>query len=95
MLFVRTLGRGEGSQRLQASDELLASDRFFRRLNFGGDALSQWEALTPRARAGLEAYCRGVILGFERFGIPWVSPQRQITPHHRHRPGLSSDQLGR
>ncbi len=49
MLFVRTLGRGEGSQRLQASNELLASDRFFRRLNFGGDALSQWEALTPRA----------------------------------------------
>src|SRR5215831_9704070 len=62
ILFVRTLGRGRGSLELRATDELLVLDRFFRRMNFGADVAEELAALSPRARAVMEAYCRGVDL---------------------------------
>lgn len=71
MRLLRILARGEACQRLADSEEMLALDRFFRRLNFGGDAARQEAVLSPRARAGVDAYCRGVAEGFETFGIPW------------------------
>ena len=71
MRLVRTLGRGEASEHLSASDEMLEIDHFFRRLNFGGDAAEQEAALPPRARKGAAAYCEGVNLGFEEFKVPW------------------------
>lgn len=71
MRLVRILGRGEASQRLSASDEMLEFDKFFRRLNFGGDASREEAALTPRARSGVNAYCRGVEEAFQNAGIPW------------------------
>lgn len=71
MRMVRILARGQGSRWLESSDEMLEIDRFFRRLNFGGDADDQEAALTPRARTAVDAYCRGVDEAFRDFGIPW------------------------
>jgi penicillin amidase len=71
ILFVRILGRGEASQRLGATDELLALDRFFRRMNFHRDGPGEFDALSPRARKGVEAYCRGINLAFEHGHYPW------------------------
>jgi penicillin amidase len=71
ILFVRTLARGRASLELQATDELLVLDRFFRRMNFGADVAEELAALSPRARAAMEAYCRGIDLGFATAGTPW------------------------
>ena len=71
MLLMRILGRGRGCEQLQDTAELLVWDRFFRRWNLGGDAVSEEAALSERARATVEAYCRGVNLFFSKKGIPW------------------------
>ena len=71
MLMVRILGRGQGSKYLRADDEMLAIDRFLRRLDFGRDDESQQAALTPRARRAVDAYCRGANAAFRRHGTPW------------------------
>jgi penicillin amidase len=71
ILFVRYVGRGEASRRFEASEELLALDRFFRRMNFDGGGSHEPDALSPRVRKGLDAYCRGINLAFERGHYPW------------------------
>ncbi len=71
MLLVRILGRGQASEKLQSSDEMLALDKFFRRMVFGRDAESEEKAFTPRARAAVEAYTRGVNHYFSDAKIPW------------------------
>jgi penicillin amidase len=71
MLLVRILGRGEASEKLRATDEMFWLDRFFRRLNFGGDAAAQTQALTPRARSAVWAYCEGVDRYFAQARLPW------------------------
>lgn len=71
MRLVRIFGRGQCCERLRDSEAMLEIDRFFRRLNFSGDATEQTEALSPRARTGNEAYGRGVNLAFEELGTPW------------------------
>lgn len=71
MLLVRTLARGEASAKLKATADMLALDRFFRRMNFGHDAEAELARLSPRARDGQEAYCRGVNAYFDEAGEPW------------------------
>ncbi len=71
MLFVRILGRGEGSRWLEGSDRMLAIDRYFRRMDFLGDSESEFAALTPTARSAVEAYSAGVNGAFAHFGLPW------------------------
>ncbi len=48
MLFVRILGRGQGSRWLEGSDRMLAIDRYFRRMDFLGDSEAEFAALTRR-----------------------------------------------
>src|SRR4051794_12324117 len=71
MRLVRIFGRGQACERLRDSDAMLEIDRFFRRLNFCGDAAEQTAALTPRVQQGNEAYDYGVNLAFEELGVPW------------------------
>lgn len=71
MLLVKILARGQASEQLQATDEMLAWDRFFRRLNFGRDAAAEVQALSPRARTAVAAYCEGVNTYFARARLPW------------------------
>lgn len=71
ILLMRILGRGQGCEQLQDSEELLVWDRFFRRWNLRADAVREEAALSPRVRSAVEAYCRGVNLWFSDKGIPW------------------------
>ncbi|MEO8426312.1 MAG: penicillin acylase family protein [Verrucomicrobiota bacterium] len=83
MLIVRILGRGEASELLQSTDELLALDRFFRRANLSRDLRSEEAALSDRSRSGIEAYCQGVNRYFETAGIPWELRLFGYKRHHR------------
>ena len=71
MLLMRSLGRGRGCEQLDDSAELLVWDRYFRRWNLGADAAREEAALSDRATAAVEAYCRGANLFFSKQGIPW------------------------
>jgi penicillin amidase len=70
MLLTRILARGRASEVLDASEEMLAADRFFRRLNFGGDVDAEVEKLASADRVVAEAYCDGVNRALRR-RLPW------------------------
>ncbi len=71
LLLTRILGRGQASEHLRASGDLLRLDHFFCALGLGRDFPAQEAALTPRARQATEAYCRGVNEYFAHHRIPW------------------------
>lgn len=71
ILLMRILGRGQGCEQLQDTEELLVWDRYFRRWNLRADAAREEAALSDRARYAVEAYCRGVNLFFSKKNIPW------------------------
>jgi penicillin amidase len=71
MLFVRILGRGWGSRWFEASDRMLAIDRYFRRCNFIADADVEHESLAPSVRTAADAYVEGVNAYFGASGLPW------------------------
>ncbi len=60
MWVTRIIGRGQGSQHLDAGPEMLEVDKYLRWLDLAGDAEREVALLTPEARALVEAYCRGV-----------------------------------
>lgn len=70
MLLMRILGQGRASEILEASDQLLEIDTFFRRMNWTGGASAEIEKLSPEAATVLNAYCDGVNRAFSR-KIPW------------------------
>lgn len=70
MLLMRVLGRGQASEHLDSSDEMLAVDLFFRRMNWAGHLDAQLDALPGRVRACAEAYAAGANARFER-KRPW------------------------
>lgn len=70
ILLMRILGQGRASEILDSSDEMLAIDTFFRRMNWTGDTASQIEKLTSEAKNIVEAYCDGVNRAFSE-KIPW------------------------
>jgi penicillin amidase len=70
LLLMRILGQGRASEFLDASDEMLAVDTFFRRMNWRGGAQDLIDALRSDHRRNLEAYCDGINLGLQRKS-PW------------------------
>jgi len=70
MLLLRLVGQGRVSEVLDASDDSLRVDRFFRRLNWSGNTRSLVENLSSSERAMLDAYCQGVNHALSRC-IPW------------------------
>jgi penicillin G amidase len=59
MLLMRVVAQGRASELLDSSPEMLASDRFFRGLNFAGGTASEVAKLSPADRQLTEAYCKG------------------------------------
>lgn len=59
MLFMRILGQGRLSECLDASDESLQIDTFFRRMNWTGGAKGLLATLPENTRANLDAYAAG------------------------------------
>ena len=66
----RLIGEGRAAQALEDSEELVAIDTLFRRLDLGRDADEQVALLAPACRALLEAYCAGVSEALAR-RRPW------------------------
>jgi penicillin amidase len=60
MLLMRILGQGRASELLDASDEMLAIDKFFRRMNWAGGTEQEAAKLTPTAKTFCAAYGDGV-----------------------------------
>ncbi|MBI5506673.1 MAG: penicillin acylase family protein [Deltaproteobacteria bacterium] len=59
MLTMRTLGRGRASELLAGSDENLAIDLFFRRMNWAGGAEQEAARFAPEVAPLVAAYCQG------------------------------------
>ena len=70
MGLMRLLGQGRVAECLDASDESVEIDRFFRRMNWFGNTAAQIDALTPETRALVDAYCTGVNVRFSE-SRPW------------------------
>ena len=60
MMLVRLIARGEASENLKGTDDLIAVDTFMRKINFRDDARQQVDALDSDSRAILDAYTAGV-----------------------------------
>ncbi len=70
LVLMRTLGQGRASELLNAGDQMLEIDTFFRRMHWTGSIAGEIEKLSPEARNICEAYCAGVNRAMaER--IPW------------------------
>ncbi len=70
MLLMRILAQGRACELLQDSDEMLAVDSFFRRMNFGADAAEEAAQITEKPRRIAQAYCDGATAGLKR-RLPW------------------------
>ncbi|MDJ0808875.1 MAG: penicillin acylase family protein [Desulfobacterales bacterium] len=70
LLLMRILGQGRACELLDDSDEMLAVDTFFRRMNWTGGTQQTIASLAPDHRRWLEAYCEGVNAGLQR-KTPW------------------------
>ena len=70
LLLTRILARGRASELLDSGEAMLAVDRFFRRMNFGGDTEAEVTKLAPADRALAEAYADGVNQALRR-RLPW------------------------
>jgi len=60
MLLMRIIGQGRTAECLRDSEETVEVDRFFRRMNWGGNMDAQVEALDEETRRVCVAYCEGV-----------------------------------
>ena len=70
MLLMRILGRGQASEFLEASDDMLKIDTFFRKMNWHGGISKELEKLFPQAQALCSAYCEGANAYLSRKS-PW------------------------
>jgi penicillin amidase len=70
MVLARVLFQGRGSEIIGSSDDMLRSDRFFRRLNLCAGAAEEVEKLSDTERAAALAYCEGASLAL-RERPPW------------------------
>ena len=71
MMLVRLIARGEASEKLKGTDELVEIDTFMRKLNLRGDADAQAAALDDHARPLLAAYTNGINHFLEREKLPF------------------------
>ncbi len=86
MLTMRTLGRGRASELLASSDENLAVDLYFRRMNWAGGAEQEASRFAPEVAPIVEAYCQGAN---ERFAESLPFELRLLG--YRHDPWTAAD----
>ena len=70
MLLMRILGEGRAAECLEASDDMLQIDKFFRRVNWAGGVEEEIAKLSPEAKNFCETYCAGANTYFSQ-KIPW------------------------
>jgi penicillin amidase len=79
IVLMRILGQGRASELLNASDDMLGIDTFFRRMNWNQSVAGELEKLTPQAMGMVEAYCAGVNRAMAE-SIPWESKLLGFRP---------------
>ena len=79
LVVTRIIGQGRAAELLDGGDEMVALDRFFRRVDLSGGTQAQIDALSARHQALLQAYADGVnrALGEHR---PWELRLLKIRP---------------
>ncbi|MGH2841131.1 MAG: penicillin acylase family protein, partial [Solirubrobacteraceae bacterium] len=86
LVVTRIVGQGRAAEILDGGDEMVAMDRFFRRVDLAGGVQAQVAALSSRHRALLDAYVDGVnrALAAKR---PW----ELALLRHRPEPWIAAD----
>ncbi len=79
LLVTRILCLGQASKYLASTDEILEVDKFFRRMNFYGNAAAEILKIPGDALNLLNAYVDGVNGGFKE-GIPWELKLLKYNP---------------
>lgn len=79
IILMRILGQGRASEILDASDEMLEVDRFFRRMNWTGATAGEIEKFSPKTKEVSDAYCKGVNRAFSE-KIPWECKLLRYKP---------------
>lgn len=88
MLMLRVLVQGRGCELLADTDEMLAVDRFFRRMDFGHAAAAERDKLPEEYQHLLDAYVDGVNRALA-VSIPW---ELRLLPY-KHTPWQAGDSL--
>jgi penicillin amidase len=70
LLLTRILGEGRASECLAATPEMLEVDRFFRRLNWRGNAATEALKLSAQSTERLQSYTAGINARL-RESVPW------------------------
>ena len=68
ILFARTLASGTASQRITAKEELLETDRFFRKANLYNNLDNEVSLYSDKIFGDLTSYCEGVNDGMKQSG---------------------------
>jgi len=66
ILLMRILAQGRGSELLESSDEMLAIDKFFRRMNWSGDSAQVAATLDKDSANCLQSFADGINAFFEK-----------------------------
>jgi penicillin amidase len=80
MIFMRIVGQGRISELLDASDESLEADIFFRQMKWYGATEDEFKQLTPENRELAEAYCQGVNESGLSVPLPLQLATRKYVP---------------
>jgi penicillin amidase len=70
VILMRILGQGRACEILDPGDEMLGIDKFFRRMNWAGNASAEVDKFSREAREIAEAYNSGMNLALSE-KIPW------------------------
>jgi penicillin amidase len=82
MWLLKSVGRGRGSELLQASDDLIALDKFMRWIQLYRDEAQEVQKLSPEVLEVFKAYCRGVNAAVRDTGTPFEFRLVRFTPDH-------------
>jgi len=70
-ILMRVILQGRTAEVLAGTEELIAVDRYMRRLNLMPDSETEVLRLKPHIRERLEAYCKGFNSYISSNGVPW------------------------
>jgi penicillin amidase len=82
MGLLKSVGRGRGSECLQASEDIIDLDRFMRWVQLYRDEAEEVRNLSPEALETFETYCRGVNAAVKDTAPPFEFRLVRFTPEH-------------
>ncbi|MCB8992184.1 MAG: penicillin acylase family protein, partial [Ardenticatenaceae bacterium] len=71
MWLLKLIGRGQASEKLMGSDDLIVVDRYMRWIGVAAEAEVEVAQLSPQSQAILDAYCQGVNTAVQASKTPW------------------------